>query len=252
MVKVRACDEGLDLNTLYEIEKLILNKCSWRINMTTPIEIINIILTINGIVNMSEFRDTVQNWMNFCLFDYDIYQKYDHFTLSAASILITCTYMQEDSTYTTEILDNLLLDKDNIENCMAFILMKFNDDSGENLDQMYEETSIASLDETRETIDSRKNSYAYSNISRASSYSVVNALDQIPLNGFNPIIPCEDMINGILVESNCVSGKGRKKIKNIKLKRLNSDKGKIKKNNKNKKLKYFFERRMKYSRRVKK
>jgi hypothetical protein len=240
----------MELDSIYEIEKLILNKCSWRINLTTPIEIKNIILTNILMLQMQEFEEIVQNWINFSIVNYEIYQKYDHFILTAACILLTCNCLQENSTFILEILHYINADIVQIEECMASILMKFNEDSRQSNDQMYVDMSIASLNETDISMHSQEKIYAPSNFSRTSSYSEWDMMDNFQDNDLKHFEDNEEQVKSLEFKS--TNGNRRKRLKNLKLKKLNLKNGKIKKISKTKKIKLFYERRMKYNRSLRK
>jgi hypothetical protein len=112
-----------------------LNRISWKINLATPVEFIALILN-EKFSDMSELCEMVNDWINFALFEYGLYKKYDQMTLTFASILISLKYKQMNTSEVEKIMNvSDLCEKRVIEDCMKEmleIMFKDEEDSEEN------------------------------------------------------------------------------------------------------------------------
>jgi hypothetical protein len=89
-LKVRICDMGMDLTTVFETEKLILNRISWKLNLSTPFEIHTIILKHFFPLNedFEQIQETTNDWVNFSLAEWDLYRRFSQFSITISCILI--------------------------------------------------------------------------------------------------------------------------------------------------------------------
>lgn len=94
-MKVEICERGLDLNTVYFCEQVILNKVSWKINLNTPEEIILLIFKPNSNdSNMTNILEHANLWIGFCMDEFIVYSKYDQFVITVACIVLTYEQME--------------------------------------------------------------------------------------------------------------------------------------------------------------
>jgi len=237
-----ACNSELDLSIIYELEKLILNRSSWSIYTTTPIEIKNLIISIKDESYSREFIETVDDLINFSLHDYLVYEKFDCFTIAAASLMIGCIYMHEDSQIFSEIFNKISADKSMIDNCIASILEKFQGESSEEIQQMNTDASS----DTQLESDLNGSGSSIHLIRRNSSLSFMNSFDHIHI-GESMI--CDENVCGININNFSGCANGRKKLRKIKLRRIKFIKKNLTNRFKTKKSKYFYERRVKIAKR---
>lgn len=83
----RACEDELTLKLIFETEKLILNKISFKVHLFTSFELQNMIFEYLNVNDTDLFQST-SIWINFALNEYRIYKKFDQFTLSISCIMI--------------------------------------------------------------------------------------------------------------------------------------------------------------------
>ncbi len=242
-LKILACNTELDLSTIYELEKLVLNRSSWCIYTTTPIEIKNLIVSMKNESYSREFIETVDDLINFSLHDYRVYQKFDCFTIAAASLMIACSYMQEDSQIFSEIFEKISADKIMIDDCIASILAKFQDESNEEIQQMNTDASTDTLVES----DLNGSGSDISPVRRNSSLSFMNSFDSIQ---FAESMISDENVCGININNFSDCSKGSKKLRKNKLIRIKFIKKNMTNRVKTRKSKYFFERRVKVAKRI--
>lgn len=119
----------MDLDIVFEIERLILNKIDWKINLSTPAEMKSLMLLLVDEKIEEDFENLMNYVINFSLYENDIYSKYDPFTITIASAFISYRHygINEQSEITT--VTKSLYDREIIENCIKeiFVLMNKND-----------------------------------------------------------------------------------------------------------------------------
>ncbi len=79
----------MDLNVIEDVQRLILNRISWKLLLETPKETSILILRElfeDGVC--SEVEENVSDWINFSLNEWFIFKKYDQFVISVASVLL--------------------------------------------------------------------------------------------------------------------------------------------------------------------
>jgi len=247
-LKVKACDDGMDLGTIFEIEKLILNRLSWRINMVTSIEI-KIRLTSLDESITAEFDENVENLIWFSIEDHEIYRSYDSFTVTLASIFIACNCMQKETEIYDQLVENLQCSRALVEDCVSLILKRYYDD-GEQVNQT--DNYLNGMMDTSETINSTQNSCDDVSISCVSPFSVSNTFDHIQINEMM-LCEKEQNRNDTLSTYSKIGCKGRKKFYSKNKNKYNKKilKKKMKKKMKTKKERFFVQKRFRLSKEVK-
>lgn len=89
----RIIDNGADLRIVYCTEQLIVNRLSWKLYLTTPLDIMREIFILNftqeELTNMEKFQEQISNVINFSLTEYyRIYSRFNQFVITYASILL--------------------------------------------------------------------------------------------------------------------------------------------------------------------
>jgi hypothetical protein len=79
----------MDLKTITEVEKLTMNKISWKLFFETPVELSRLIMReiIESPIS-PELYENVSDWVNFSLNEYFLYKNYDQFQLTLSSVLL--------------------------------------------------------------------------------------------------------------------------------------------------------------------
>jgi hypothetical protein len=104
---------GHDLNTVYECEKLILNKMTWKVNLSSAFEQQRLIIDkytieaeLSDGISFDSIAETSNDWVSFCLNEFSIFSKYDQYNLALGCVLITYKYNMMNSSL--EALKGLL------------------------------------------------------------------------------------------------------------------------------------------------
>jgi hypothetical protein len=132
----------MNIKYIFELEKLILNRISWKINQSTPAEMKAILL--DGEQLTTEHLEMIDDWINFSLYEYDLYSKYDQLFISVAGILIVFKYNKINPEKIEAAVLELGLDYDEIKSCMKEIFERMlgedqEKESEEETNQEYEE-----------------------------------------------------------------------------------------------------------------
>jgi hypothetical protein len=79
----------MDLKTITYVEKLVMNRISWKLFFETPVELSRLIMReiIKSPIS-PELYENVSDWVNFSLNEYFLYKKYDQFQLTLSSVLL--------------------------------------------------------------------------------------------------------------------------------------------------------------------
>jgi hypothetical protein len=95
---------GHDLNTVYECEQLILNKLTWKVNLSSAFELQRLMIDkftirdeLSDGISLDSIAETSNDWVSFCLNEFSLYNKYDQYNLSIACLLITYKYNMMNS-----------------------------------------------------------------------------------------------------------------------------------------------------------
>jgi hypothetical protein len=70
---------------------MILNKISWKVNLSSPADLANILINecINDDKKKEEIKETFNDWMGFCLNESSIYYKYNQYEITLASLYLS-------------------------------------------------------------------------------------------------------------------------------------------------------------------
>jgi hypothetical protein len=169
----------MDLDIVFEIERLILNKLDWKINLSTPAEMKSLLLLLVNEKIEDDLENLMNHVINFSLYENEIYSKYDPFTITIASVLISNRhYGRNEQAEITKVIKNLC-DREVIENCIKeiFELMNKNDLESESLlTESCENSSEFVVNDIHEC----SNSYdaeLYSTASSLNNEIIVNSTD---------------------------------------------------------------------------
>ena len=134
-------ENKIDLTFIFWAEKLILKKCHFDLCLTTPNDILEIIL-LNYFPKdiTSEIKELIETLINFTLGEYFIFGKYDIFTITISCIyfvIYNCDNLNENNKKECEKQFNILLkdidfiNKTKIEDCSKEIVNLINIEENE-------------------------------------------------------------------------------------------------------------------------
>jgi hypothetical protein len=112
---------------------MLLNKINWKVNIYTAFDLMTILL--ESFIDSSEvkstiadIKDTAMEWIAYCMNEYQIYQRYDQFTVTLAAILNT--FLNEDMIRSAERLKHFMglisVDKSVVLECMNDMFIQVN------------------------------------------------------------------------------------------------------------------------------
>ena len=128
---------NIHLDTVYTFEKLILNKISWKYNLSTPAEMKCLLLSIDENQIEEEIQENISDLINFSLNEYEIYSKYDQLTIMAASVLISYNHFAKNTKCIEEAMIKLncnMLVVEKLKEQIFYFMNKKDDQENENLD----------------------------------------------------------------------------------------------------------------------
>jgi hypothetical protein len=140
--KERICDLNFELGVIYEIEKLILNRISWKITLSTAVEtqllIIKEFVKENTI--FQQIFDVCTDWVNFSLTEWDIYRNFSQFTIALSCLLISLKIKEMTPLFTEiSVFIKEKYDFQEIQECMNRIAqIMFDEEDDESIQQKQE------------------------------------------------------------------------------------------------------------------
>lgn len=100
-----ACEHGMSLKNIYETEKLILNKISFRVNFCTASDLLRNLIIISGSQD-TELYEIASNWINYTLNEFSLFKKYNQFLITTSCLIIALKINELENE--CEILKNYL------------------------------------------------------------------------------------------------------------------------------------------------
>jgi hypothetical protein len=130
---------NIDLDIVHAFEKLILNKISWKFNLSTAAEMKSLLLSLDENQVEEEVEENISDLINFSLHEYEIYSQYDQSTIVAASVLISYNHFTKDTKLIEEALVKLncnILEVQKLKEQIFYFMNKEDDKEqvNENLD----------------------------------------------------------------------------------------------------------------------
>ena len=124
----------MDLRTVYETEKMIMNRVGWKLHLITPRdlqeEILREVFPIDKILQINlSLQQQITNWVNFSLTEIDLFKKHDQMQLTYASLLLTfkISHMEEEIQKVVEDIKNKkLVNFEEIKNCINSMIILYN------------------------------------------------------------------------------------------------------------------------------
>lgn len=181
-------EKDFKLDLIYYIETRILIECNFRLYIETPNDVLNAIFkNFEHFEKINCFRENILNWIHFALSIYEVFSKYDYFTITLSCCLLCFSSIVPDEV-TQEEADEInqacityakgqkIVDKSVINNCEKDILF------------FLEEKEESEAEEFIETA-----------LTKANSTSLLNALSSINEKGFPSE---EDLSEGLKGEAN--------------------------------------------------
>lgn len=159
-MKVVTCDNGFDLDIIYQCEILIMNKLSWKVNIVSATDIQAHLFTVVKDAFSSDeiplINDNIYLWISFCMDDYEIYRKYDQFSIVVSSILLVVKLSNNSKAIDIfqDFINNINYQCGDIpfniyiQQCMTTIKEEYL--SGEDCSSDKEQTDVADSSETLE------------------------------------------------------------------------------------------------------
>jgi hypothetical protein len=149
------CDRKYDLNILFEAERLLLNKVSWKVNIHTAFDLMELLLEscidITEVKCMESLKEAAINWIAFSNDEYQLYHKYDQATIAFAALLNA--FADEGMVKSTLKLKEFMLvvgaERSNTFACMNDMLLEVTKLDGE----MVEDVSTSGSSEIRTTAE---------------------------------------------------------------------------------------------------
>ena len=98
-----ACEHDIEMNFVFRSERLILNKCEWKLCLDTPYNIQeNILNCLYGDASL-EIKESINTWIQFALNEYSIYKQYNMSIISFACCLVGIMYTANDENEQTQL-----------------------------------------------------------------------------------------------------------------------------------------------------
>lgn len=91
-----ACEHDIEMNFVFRSERLILNKCEWKICLDTAYNIQDHILNCLYEDVSEENKESINTWIQFALNEYSIYKQYNMSIISFACCLVGIMYNAND------------------------------------------------------------------------------------------------------------------------------------------------------------
>ena len=78
-----------DMKLITQCELLILNRISWKIYLSSPTQLVLLLLNNYGLSDRSNIIQTFNDWVYHCFSESDIYYKYDQFKMTLICLYLT-------------------------------------------------------------------------------------------------------------------------------------------------------------------
>ena len=147
-------EKDIDMKLLIELEKLFLNKMSWKLNLNSVydylIEIFHILFFEQNSNNKElEIIEGTLDLINFCFTDFNLYYKFSEFHILISCILFSLQNFEEVTKF--EIIEEFFIeDSDKIKSCMCLILYELDkkDEVNGNEEISFDENIIFCFEKT--------------------------------------------------------------------------------------------------------
>ena len=129
----------MDIKIIEDVQRLILNRISWKLFLETPKEtsilILRELFEDEGVC--PELEENVCDWINFSLNEWFLFKKYDQFLISVSSILLglRVTGLEQQVEKLVDLVKNHGLgDLTTIQTCIQYMvaIMNQSEEEGEN------------------------------------------------------------------------------------------------------------------------
>lgn len=199
-----ACENNIDIQFSFWAEKLIFQKTLGDLFLSSPYEVVNEILNLiilkseynnqneskdNSLIICETYKNFIDTWIQFALYEYDIYSHFNLYIITLACISITIEDMtpeipqeEEDKIkhlYKQIIVQNSdLFDMNKINECKQAILKLFSSEEEKEDDE--ENLSVISSFSLDTAISNSGNSY-FENIFTLCSGNLSGSYTEFPI-----------------------------------------------------------------------
>lgn len=139
-------EQEIDFEFILQLEVVIMNKCSWNLDLITPNEIVlnignDLFPSSSTKFESTEIYRNFTNIIEMCFLEWEIYRRFSLFSITLSSLLISFEIEQEASFAQSLKSQMLPSELDLVNKCTEMIMEEVNGNGENNISGIYNENS---------------------------------------------------------------------------------------------------------------